>query len=74
VADPPPPYAVTKTLDNVMFQDTDGKTFTVNFIPIGWKINQLREKLGREKSIEVEYYRFIYGGKQLDDGESTPRK
>jgi hypothetical protein len=67
-ADNPPPYSGPKVLDNVMFRDLDGKTLTLHFIPLTWKIKQLREKLGKEKALEVEYYRFIWGGKQLDDG------
>lgn len=55
-----------------MFRDLDGKTLTLNFIPLSWKVKQLRQKLGEEKALEVEYYRFLWGGKQLDDGISIP--
>ena len=50
-----------------MFRD-DGKTLILHDIPISWKVKQLRQKLGDEKSLEVEYYRFLWGGKQLEDG------
>lgn len=55
-----------------MFRDLDGKTLTLHVIPISWKVAQLREKLGEEKALEVEYYRFLWGGKQLDDGMLFP--
>ena len=50
-----------------MFQDLDGRTLTLQDIPTAWKIKQLREKLGREKALEVDDYRFLWGGKQLED-------
>ena len=55
-----------------MFIDLDGKTLMLNFIPLSWKVKQLRQKLGDEKALEVEYYRFIWGGKQLEDGIWIP--
>jgi hypothetical protein len=51
-----------------MFKDLDGKTLNLRSIPLKWTVAQLRAKLGSEKAIEVDYYRFLYGGKQLEDG------
>lgn len=51
-----------------MLQNLDGRTLTLHDIPISWKISQLREKLGEEKAIETQDYRFLWGGKQLEDG------
>ena len=51
-----------------MFQNLEGRTMTLHDIPIAWKIKQLREKLGREKALEVDDLRLLWGGKQLDDG------
>jgi Ubiquitin family len=64
----PPPYSGPMIVNNVMFRDLDGKTLTLHAISISWKVKQLRKKLGDEKALEVEFYRFIWGGKQLDDG------
>lgn len=55
-------------LNNVMFKDVDGKTLTLHGVGLQWKVKQLRKKLGDEKALEIEYYRFLWGGKQLDDG------
>lgn len=51
-----------------MFRDLDGKTLTLHGVGLAWKVKQLRKKLGDEKALEVEFYRFIWGGKQLEDG------
>ena len=51
-----------------MFQNLNGRTLTLHDIPITWKVGQLREKLGREKALNVDDYRFLWGGKQFDDG------
>ncbi|KAF2478156.1 uncharacterized protein BDR25DRAFT_338801 [Lindgomyces ingoldianus] len=72
----PPPYTPSalpggpKVLNNVMFQDLDGKTLMLHGIPESWSVKQLRDKLGAEKHIsdQVGSYRFIWNGKQLLDG------
>jgi len=51
-----------------MFRDLDGKTLSLHFIPLSWKVKQLAEKLGQEKALEIEFYRFIWSGKQLEYG------
>ena len=53
-----------------MFQTLEGRTMTLHDIPISWKIKQLREKLGRDKAIDVDDLRLLWGGKQLEDGMS----
>ncbi|KAH7391543.1 hypothetical protein BKA64DRAFT_756715 [Cadophora sp. MPI-SDFR-AT-0126] len=67
----PPPYTTNNSgpivLNNVMFRDLDGKTLTIHGIGLQWKVKQLRKKLGDEKALEIEYYRFLWGGKQLED-------
>ncbi|KAG4441755.1 hypothetical protein IFR05_002746 [Cadophora sp. M221] len=67
----PPPYSSIESqpvmLNNVMFRDLDGKTLTFHGVGLSWKVKQLRKKLGDEKALEVEYYRFLWGGKQLED-------
>lgn len=50
-----------------MFRDIDGKTLNLNGIPLSWKVSQVRKKLGDEKGLEVEWYRFLWSGKQLED-------
>jgi hypothetical protein len=64
----PPPYSSEIILKTIFFQNLDGRTLALHDIPISWKIKQLREKLGRERALEVDYYRFLWGGKQLDEG------
>lgn len=59
-------------LNNVMFRDLDGKTLILHGAGLSWKVKQLRKKLGDEKVLEIEYYRFLWGGKQLDDGMNFP--
>lgn len=66
--DVPPPYSGPKTLNNVMFRHFDGKTLILHGIPLTWKVKQLRQKLGQEKSLDVEDLRFIWSGKQFQDG------
>jgi hypothetical protein len=51
-----------------MFKDPQGKTLTLNGIPLASTVAQVRKKLGEERAMEVEYFRFIWSGKQLDDG------
>jgi hypothetical protein len=69
--DNPPPYSGTRVLENVMFKDINNKTLTLQSIPLNWTVAQLRQKLGDDRAIEAQYYRFIYGGKQLEDGIQT---
>jgi hypothetical protein len=64
----PPPYSNEIILKTVMFQNLEGRTMTLKDIPIAWKIQQLREKLGREKALDVDDLRLLWGGKQLEDG------
>ncbi|KAH8669779.1 hypothetical protein BGZ60DRAFT_538635 [Tricladium varicosporioides] len=68
---PPPPYA-KKVISNVMFRDLKGKTMNVRQVPTHFTIGQLRERLGKEKTVEgnVEVYQFIWGGKELEDGRT----
>jgi Ubiquitin family len=63
----PPPYTNEIILANVFFKNVDGKTLTLHDIPISWKVEELREKLEREKAIDTGEYRFLWGGKQLQD-------
>ncbi|KAH6716731.1 hypothetical protein BKA61DRAFT_732989, partial [Leptodontidium sp. MPI-SDFR-AT-0119] len=67
----PPSYSNINSepvmLNNVMFRDLDGKTLVLHGVGLSWKVKQLRKKLGDEKALEIEYYRFLWGGKQLDD-------
>jgi hypothetical protein len=64
----PPPYSKEIILRNVFFKNLDGRTLTVNDIPISWTIKQLRKKLSDKHAMNVDEYRFIWGGKQLNDG------
>jgi len=64
----PPPYTSKEIiLKTVFFKHLDGRNFTVHDIPITWKIGQLKNKLGEEKALDLDDYRFLWGGKQLDD-------
>ncbi|KAF8847812.1 hypothetical protein BDZ45DRAFT_681649 [Acephala macrosclerotiorum] len=63
----PPPYSNQTILKTVMFQNLEGRTMTLHDIPIAWKVKQLLEKLGREKALEVDDLRLLWGGKQLED-------
>jgi Ubiquitin family len=70
-ADNPPPYSKEIKeiiLKNVFFKHLDGRTLTVNDIPISWTIRQLRKKLLDKHAMNLDEYRFIWGGKQLNDG------
>jgi hypothetical protein len=64
----PPPYSKEIILKNIFFKHLDGRTMTVNDIPISWTIKQLRKKLSDKHAMNLDDYRFIWGGKQLSDG------
>ncbi len=70
----PPAYSAANeiVLKTLLFQHVDGKTFTLREVPISWTIGKLMKRLGEEKALEVEYYRFLWGGKPLRDGISDP--
>jgi len=65
---PPPPYPGTVVLKNVFFKDIDNKTYTLFDLPISSTVKAVRDQLAEAKSIEMEYYRLLWGGKQLEDG------
>lgn len=62
-----PPYTNEIILANVFFKNVDGKTLTLHDIPISWKVKEVRERLEREKALDAREYRFLWGGKQLED-------
>jgi hypothetical protein len=64
----PPAYSEPpKWIENLFFKDLDGKTLTLNTVPLTFKISQVKKRLGEEKFLDVDDLRFLWGGKQLED-------
>jgi len=56
-----------KTLKTLFFKDLDGRTLTLEDVPVKATVQVLRKMLADEKGIKAENLRFIYGGKELQD-------
>jgi hypothetical protein len=63
-----------KVLPSLFFKDIDGKTHNLNNVAVGAKVKDVINRLGSEKSVEVDWLRFLWSGKQIwpthPDGES----
>ncbi|KAI9854402.1 MAG: hypothetical protein M1813_001251 [Trichoglossum hirsutum] len=57
-----------RKLKTVFFKALDERTYTLEDISLKGTVGDLRKKLAKEKYIDDEYMRFIYGSKQLDNG------
>jgi hypothetical protein len=57
-------------LQNVMFKPVQGPTLVLHGVPLSMKVHELKRKLGEERGMrdEAEFSRYIWGGKQLEDG------
>jgi len=66
----PPPYPGTAerqrtTLANLFFRDLDGKTQNLHQVPVDSAVKEIVSRYGDEKAVDVDWLRFIYGGKQI---------
>jgi hypothetical protein len=59
-----------KQLDNIFFRDFDGRTLSLNGVPRSSKLSQVRKKLADEKGLDMDWVRFIWSGKQLEDNKT----
>jgi hypothetical protein len=55
-------------LNNLQFKDVDGKTLILIGVPLTMTTREVKQRLGREKAIDTTSYRFIYSGKQFENG------
>lgn len=77
----PPAYVEKATnqeviLRIVFFRDIKGKTLVLHGIRLSWTVKQLRQALGNVHALsdQVNEYRFVWDGKQLEDGKQNFRK
>lgn len=68
------PTAAGRTIQNLAFKHINGKTFMLQDIPVRLTYRQLKEILWNEKEVDLDFYRLLYAGKQLEDGKLTRRK
>jgi len=58
---------IYRTFKTLFFKDLDGRTLTLEDVPVMVTVAVLRKKLADEKGIKAQHLRFIYGGKELQD-------
>ena len=63
--DTPEAVIILKTL---FFRDLDGKSLTLTDVDIDTPLNDVFRRLGSEKAMDTEWLRFIWSGKQLQEG------
>lgn len=65
----PPAYS-EKILNNVLFNSLKGQTLTLHQVSLSSTVAELKQRLGREKSINMSELRLICCGKQWDDNRT----
>jgi hypothetical protein len=56
----------------MMFKDINGPTFVLKAVPVDYTVAELRQKLTKERGLKYTdevATRFLWQGKQLEDGE-----
>jgi hypothetical protein len=64
----PPAYS-EKILNNVLFNSLKGQTLTLHQVSLSSTVAELKQRLGREKSINMSELRLICCGKQWDESK-----
>jgi hypothetical protein len=70
---PPPAYApephpATPTLPTLFLNDLDGRTVSLNDVPINLEISRFHALVGAKTGFDAKYLRILYAGKQFEAG------
>jgi hypothetical protein len=70
---PPPAYApephpATPTLPTLFLNDLDGRTVSLNDVPLNLEISRFHALVGAKTGFDAKYLRILYAGKQFEAG------
>ena len=70
---PPPAYApephpTTLTLPTLFLNDLDGRTVSLNDVPLNLEISRFHALVGAKTGFDAKYLRILYAGKQFEAG------
>jgi hypothetical protein len=72
-ATPPPayspePHRATPILPTLFLNDLDGRTVSLNDVPLNLEISRLHALVGAKTGFDPKYLRILYAGKQFEAG------
>jgi hypothetical protein len=64
----PEPHPATPTLPTLFLNDLDGRTVSLNDVPLNLEISRLHALVGAKTGFDAKYLRILYAGKQFEAG------
>jgi hypothetical protein len=64
----PEPHPTTPTLPTLFLNDLDGRTVSLNDVPLNLEISRFHALVGAKTGFDAKYLRILYAGKQFETG------